>query len=384
MTITFDVNKKALQSMGTKPKSINSVAAVFNGRTKSIVEASGGNHQDLIGSFQEPSVDPHVFDGLPEKVKAKYEKASQVSYFSHGLMEAVHESFASHYPLILTPDVIWLTLAQGFANHINANAETLRERFVAHAGKEMIKIDRPNFQKGSSKNDWPGAFAEFSEKIGERIGKKKDLVVSNFSTTTPVERAVSEIVLMDSMKSYFKYAVRTLCGIPRVTLTGTVADWESVYSRVENLAEYDLGWWVQPLLPVLEKLVNTAEGNPDIKFWDEMYKKENGSGGPYIQGWINNLFPYIEDHKNELVKNDTLDPSKRNHGLTMDKFPNSLSKVPFKWELYETITHDMEFLGGIVGVHQDAETLAVEPAIGWAIRDQGTSTPGPIDPNKDW
>src|SRR5262245_22062239 len=53
----------------------------------------------------------------------------------HPLFEAVHTAFASHFPLILSPDDIWLCIAQGFAHHVNQNAELLRERFVRHQGK---------------------------------------------------------------------------------------------------------------------------------------------------------------------------------------------------------------------------------------------------------
>lgn len=63
-----------------------------------------------------------------------------------------------HYPLVLDPDVIWLTIAQGLANHINVNAEKLRRRFVAHDGKKKIIVRRDSFLRGSPENDWPGAF----------------------------------------------------------------------------------------------------------------------------------------------------------------------------------------------------------------------------------
>ena len=358
MSITFDVNKKALQSMGQKMNGkVNSVVAGLNTRTKSTVEAAGGNHSDLVEST-----------------------------YSHGLLDAMHMSFDRHYPLIITPDVIWLTIAQGFANHVNQNAEQLRKRFVDHEGKKMLLIQRDSFVKGSPNNDWPGCFSEFSDKIGDHIGKKRDLLVSNFSTTSPIEKAASELVLMDSMKSYFKYAVRTLCGIPRITLTGTENDWFDIRVRAENLAEYDLDWWIKPLLPVLDELVKTAEGNPNIEFWDSFYKKSSGSGGDHITGWVNTLFPYAMNYKEELVKNENnLNwKSDRSWGMGMDNYPSSLSKVPFKWELDGAITHDMEFLGGIVGVHQDSTTLAVEPTIGWGVRDKGTSQAGPIDESQDW
>src|SRR5271165_5654334 len=66
----------------------------------------------------------------------------------HGLLSAVHTAYASHYPLVLTPDAVWLAIAQGFAQHVNQNAERLRDKFVRHPGKAKITIRRDDFVEG--------------------------------------------------------------------------------------------------------------------------------------------------------------------------------------------------------------------------------------------
>lgn len=81
----------------------------------------------------------------------------------HGLLETVSRAFASHYPLILTPDAIWLAIAQGFAMHVKEHAEQLRGKFVRHEGKEKITIQRDDFVKGSPANPWPEVFSAFSD-----------------------------------------------------------------------------------------------------------------------------------------------------------------------------------------------------------------------------
>lgn len=60
----------------------------------------------------------------------------------HALIEAVHTAFAEHYPLVLPPDDVWLCLAQGFAQHVEANAEALRSRFVRHRRARPSREDR--------------------------------------------------------------------------------------------------------------------------------------------------------------------------------------------------------------------------------------------------
>ena len=94
----------------------------------------------------------------------------------------------------LSPDVIWLTLAQGFANHVNNHAEELRHRLVPHEGKKPIKVRRDDFLQGSPENPWPDVWSEFSSAIKKAIGRENhSLVLSDFSTTGPTERAASVV-----------------------------------------------------------------------------------------------------------------------------------------------------------------------------------------------
>lgn len=149
----------------------------------------------------------------------------------HPLIHALHMAFATHRPISLSPDIIWLTLTQGLAQHINTNAESLRQHFVRHEGKLEIAVQRDDFVKGSPENPWSEVFSQFSAAIHNHIGDAHDLIVADFSTTGPVEQAASEIVLMDAMQAYFTYKLITSCGIPRITLEGTREDWQSIADR---------------------------------------------------------------------------------------------------------------------------------------------------------
>ena len=67
----------------------------------------------------------------------------------HPVVAAVHRAFMDHHPLCLSPDMIWLMIIQGVANHINAHAEDLRSRIVSHHSKLIIEVRRDDFVKGS-------------------------------------------------------------------------------------------------------------------------------------------------------------------------------------------------------------------------------------------
>jgi hypothetical protein len=40
--------------------------------------------------------------------------------------------------------------------------------------------------------------------------------------------------------------------------------------------------------------VAAAAGRPDQAFWKSFYKWNDRSGGAYVSGWINVLFPYLQ------------------------------------------------------------------------------------------
>lgn len=278
---------------------------------------------------------------------------------------AAHLAFAEHYPLTLSPDDVWLCIAQGFAAHVDLHAENLRHHFVQHEGQAEITVIRDNFVKGSPTNDWQGVFGEFSNQIAKFVGKKRDLVVADFSTTGAVEKAASEVVLMSAMKHYFKYVVLTRCGIPSITLLGTPDDWRSVRVRAGVLAEFGLEHWTRWLLPALDQFVAAAEGNADRAMWSSFYKYESRSGGDTVSGWINALFPYLRERGNtKLVPNPDI-AGRGFHGPTLASFASGMSIAPFTWQYLGT-PYPMDFAAGFVAVSYQGG--GVRPAIGWAVR----------------
>jgi len=324
--------------------------------------------------------------------------------------EAVHESFYKHYPLILSPDVIWLTIAQGFGNHVNQNAQELRSKFVTFQDKKTLEVVRPTFVKGSPNNDWASVFPEFSKLIADNIGQDTvNLIECNFTTTTPVDRIVSHITLMDTVQQYFSYAVLGGCGLPSITLKGTSTDWQDLRAKAERLKPFELDWWLNELLPVLDQFVAASKGNADIQFWRSICNLRGASGSSEpITGWLQTFFPYLNnpdyDHrenkdakqddthkttKKRLIKNTCLGGYRKSYsssssnltaatyatplsecdrGVPLKYIPSGLSSAPFTYTENQK-SYKMEFVGGITSLVQHPDTLALEPHTGWAVLD---------------
>jgi hypothetical protein len=327
---------------------------------------------------------------------SRYHGRLVANVLAHPVIVAMHRAFTQHRPLHLSPDMIWLLICQGVAHHVNVHAEDLRSRFVRHEGKANIVVRRDDFIKGSPENPWGEVIDEFSTRVREHIGSSHDLFVPRFSTTDPTERIASEIVLLDAVQSYFEYVLRTLCGIPAITLEGTAEDWQDLADRAQAFAEFDLEWWLKPLEPILDAFVAAARGKVRRAFWESIYKFGSFSGGAAITGWITAFFPYFKDEQgNPTKKNPWLAEGGAKLKLLMTgewdrerfdlggpspgAFPSGLARAPFVWE-YLKQKFDMEFLGGFVGVAQDPATLALRPEIGWAIREVVPAKPNRCRP----
>lgn len=319
---------------------------------------------------------------LHQPVEALYEGGGRLVLCSdaNALVEAVQLAFIEHRPLTLSPDAVWLCIARGFAEHVNQNSESLRRRLVRHEGRLTLVVERADFTLGQP-NPWPEAFAAFSDKIADHVGKLRDLVVADFSTTGPTERAAADVVLMDGFQAYFEYVMMIGCGIPSITLLGTPADWRSIRTRAAHFAEYGLEWWTRALLPILDHFVAAAEGAPDASFWRSLFRYESGSGRSDLTGWIHVLFPYIESFDGKRIPNEhiatwaedwrTVDARLAKYDLrgpALSQLLPVLSSAPVTLiDQRSGGTHPLRFVAGMFGVVEDEDTGAISPEIGWAV-----------------
>lgn len=312
--------------------------------------------------------------GKEENTKIEYVKLcapifanrAVCQYNMHGLAAAFYEAFAFHRPLHISPDHIWLTIAQGFAIHVSENHEGLREKFVNfEKGKKTLTVIADDFVRGSPANDWASKIEDFTQEIAQQVGADTaNTLVCNFSTTTPIDKAASGLVLMNAMKEYFDYEVTTLCGIPEIAVSGTLEDWQLVYDRALSLAKFDLAWWTKRLEPILAQFIRLKkEGVVDVVFWDAAYKfyEADGSSGshPNVTGWLMELFPYLKGEDREYVKNDF------KAAPLPSQLPDGTNLTPFKWN-YFGAKLDMSLASGFFGVTQTKENR-VSANVGYVI-----------------
>ena len=112
-----------------------------------------------------------------------------------------------------------------------------------------------------------------------------------------IDKTVSAMLMMASMKSYFEYTFMMLCGIPSVTLQGTKQDWIDIQTRLLKLDSWDdkTRTWHRMLKPVIAKFIAAFDGELDVDFWGHIaHPQFGGSGTHTLGGWITAFCPFTE------------------------------------------------------------------------------------------
>ena len=303
---------------------------------------------------------------------------SLVTFGYHSFFNGMYQAYADHRPFVLSPDMIWLLISQGFARHVNANAEQLRPYFVDFSGKTSLVVVSEDIGLHSPAGEWEKIFPEFTGQIGKYTGKELiDVLTADFSTTTPAGKVASEITIMEAMKPYFEFvAIYGVCGIPEITLKGTPEDWQKVLDKAQALSKYELRWWIGELEPVLKEFVKASKGKVNTRFWRNMFKyhsKKRYGDPDIIDGWIVKFFPYDKDGRpNNLEKLEGL--------IVTDSLPDEIVKVDMTYiELSpdgHTTEISLELWAGFIGLEQKMDDYALTPVIGWMIRKKDVDNVG--------
>ena len=317
--------------------------------------------------------------GVPQKLhrvkKTSFEGERLCYLGDDNFFKCMVQAYADHRPLVLSPDMVWLIISQGFSRYVNAHTEEMRDLLVFHEGKmELVTISNNNILLPNG--DWKLLLNDFSACIAKNTkGELADLMTANFSTTGITERIASQVSLMDVVKKYFIYTrISATCGIPSITLKGSPEDWQKVLDKVRCLKKYHLEKWVSDLEDILTEFVKASKGKHNTSFWQNIVKKRridqimvgnycltDPKKITYLDGWFLKFFPNALGETSDSVIWNT-------------DMPQEMVRVSFQQVLTDPDTGvpldtiPMQLWAGFVGVEEDAKTLALMPKIGWLAR----------------
>ena len=284
-----------------------------------------------------------------------------------GLFSSIITAYNNHWKLRTSPDDWWFSVVKRVASAIdkNANKESVRKMFVDHEGKKTIEVVVPDTSIYTVDYSW--FFDQIAKRVQENVKVPEfvDGMTADFSTTTAVQKIVSQITLMYSVQKYFSFKPLFSCGIPAVEMLGTEDDWSKLQSKLKVLRtllepiENDLGlsseWWVL-VEKVFRELLTTYQGRPDTGWWSHIISYQNrfGSGEHGYRGWITDFLEGTE----RLVD--------------IDEMTSGLVSVPL---ILGDITSrrakdNATLVAGMLGftLHTDeTKELSVQPFQGWSL-----------------
>ncbi len=227
------------------------------------------------------------------KTLAYYQNSDIVFNCHNSFYRAFANAYNNHKDIIISPDDVWFMIMLQFKKYINSHSEEMRHFFVSHKGKQKLTVTT---SIDLEESEWNEFFNEIIEQI--KLNTNNNIVEklqSNFTTTGMVEKMLSTAVIMDSFQNYFDY-IRCIpmCGIRNVLFMGTLDDWKKLLTKLFYLKTYavDKFWthYIDELKPIIEKFIDTYQGNVDMEFWNTVMNIEHGRLGSgsttKISGWI--------------------------------------------------------------------------------------------------
>lgn len=327
---------------------------------------------------------------------------SESSKSQHSFVSMVMLGFAQHYPIVISPDDIWLLVLQGVSQHVNLHSHSLQSKFVDYQGVAHVRIITDPIV------DWGRVVQSFDEQVKQLLRPETYAAFETpFSTTTVLDRQLATFALMDTCSNFITYEMFTCCGFPSITLKGTSADWKSLALKSEELITQcclpEFGKrWTDALLPVLDRFTRACEtgscgGEDGELFWNSFLKRggTTGSGGQtFYNGWIHVFFPYLaKNSKGQVYESPFCVPYSVNEDYVrykplewkgpmgcrdfpfkgVTKFPVGVSKVPVKHNI-DGFIELLAIESGFYGVKQDPKTMELECFKAWAVVDADEPT----------
>ena len=294
------------------------------------------------------------------------------------ILQGFYSAYENHLPIRLTPDIIWLLIVQGFAQHVNYNAEELRQKFVNFEGKKKLEIiiNKYHSYKQLKSEDYEYLFENLTEKIKENVGEELiNTIDFNFSTSNRITKVVGYASIMSALKKYFEFrGVCHVCNYPYIILDGKLEDWENILKKTKKLSKYDLEKWVKRLEIPLNEIIETKKGKINKEFWkkilypDKIDEKIEIAAYEYktiqvdgINGWLLTFFPYFKDGD---FRYDTSLKVK-----DIWRLPKRLLKTPLIMKSDDEGETPMTIFSGFLGMKVDKEKdNLVTAEIGWYVK----------------
>ena len=353
MTKQMLLQENAQNQINYKGNMINQISNNYisnNFLKKRDIEEFKINLHSNIQPRKEYSFKPLIYNFINNNInlyRCSMNLDKKIEMTDHPVLTSYYLAFLDHYPVVLSPDILWMLILEGFSQHVRLNSKKLREKFIKNKQDKGTIVITQEVKGDEHINDvstkkWGDIFKYFIEKSKEYIdGAILHLFTPYFSTTTDDIEYSSQIAIISIISPFvkyitkFRYDITGACGFPYINLQGTLKDYKQLKMKIEGLKGYLIDDWINKIIPIIDKIIETKKGIIDKQFWDNMITNQKrvyldkimeGSSASYktvekeeinIFGWIFDFFPFKKKRevgakiisnqiifKNTLIRND--------------------------------------------------------------------------------
>ena len=200
-----------------------------------------------------------------------------------------------------------------------------------------------------------------------------EILNPDFTTINPSMKLVCKMTMISTFEKFFKFNIHmSVCGIPYIILEGSSDDYKKIISKSEKLKKYNFEWYIDRIIPLIQKMVDSKEGKIDVNFFKNIVMKSEADEEVNvncilrtrhvikISGWILKFFAYQKDEEEYFTfEEDELDVE------DFYKIASQILRAPFtiikkgkQWK--------MAFEVGFFGCEQN-EKNEISPIIGWGL-----------------
>jgi hypothetical protein len=282
-----------------------------------------------------------------------------------GLFASVLQAYKNHWVLRTSPDDWFFPVIRRIAQVVDDNALHPEVQRYLGRGQPVLGL-KVNFNRG-----FEAMFQELSQQITKNLVTSEYAKVfeANFTTTSPNDRLVSQLILMSSVQKYFNFNTYIACGIPEVEMLGTEADWRALIQKLEDIKKVlapisgPLGnitdYFDQIVRPVYDKLLDTFLGKPDKAWWNDIVLRQAKVEQvctklkKVVERWDGWLVEFLNGERNQEMRD----------------IPSGLLTVPLLVDnTLFNISYPATLVAGQIGFSLHEETVpVVEPYAGWAM-----------------
>lgn len=204
-----------------------------------------------------------------------------------GFFGLLKEAYTHHLSIIINPHDIWAVFVSQFITFVNNNSTQYGKLFSNDpTNKKTLSVPTGSVHRMP--------ISILTTELSNNLNFDSSMVLQQFSTSTVESNHALQVMLCDMASPYYNYSMY-LCGINKIKIGGSQADWYALTKAFNSLIDMFESHCHNDVLVnyksrvngLLERFSLVFDGVVDLDFWKGIYTSKNvGSGGQVeITGW---------------------------------------------------------------------------------------------------